>query len=110
MFTGTWQCVLDEEPNESNAYRQYTCACALIDKVYICGGFLFGYSQGHWRFDTVRIFDTIDNSFKKIAKMNFEKTQAACSAYRGKVVVSGGISINNQHLSFVEAYDHIEDE
>ena len=92
----------DEEPNESNAYRQ--CACALIEKVYIRGGVLLDPLQGNWRFDTERIFDTKDNSLKKIAKINFKKTQLT----RGKVVVSGGISINNLHLSFVEAYDHIE--
>ena len=41
--------------------------------------------------------------------MKYGKIQAPCSAYQGKVVVSGGRG-ESGHLSVVEAYDHIVDE
>ena len=41
--------------------------------------------------------------------MRYRKNSPACSAYQGKVVVSGEY-IDRRHSNVVEAYDHTVDE
>ena len=84
ILTKTWQWVAN-----ASVHLDYFCICGLIDKVYICGGTRHN-KLTHTRVSyTDRVFDTKYNSFKTISNMNYRKENAACSAYQGKVVVSG---------------------
>lgn len=103
VLTQTWQRVSQEDVKQENF-----CACALMDKIYICGGERRDKRNNayvHNPSDTERMFDTKDCSFKPIAEMMLRRNNAACSAYRGKVVVSGG-TVDGAHSRAVEAYDH----
>ena len=112
ILTKTWQCVADDD----KSYNKF-CACGIVDKIYICGGRerdtnkridWMARRRQYYPENTVRVFDTKDYSFKQVAKMKFNKSYAACSAYQGKVVVSGGYSYG-RYLSVVEAYDQTSD-
>ena len=103
IFTKTWQCVSDDGVDQ----QRFT-ACGLIDKIYICGGKrrnrLFQYNTG-------RVFDTKNRTWREIRKMKYNKENAACSVYQGQMVVSGGYDIyQHRPINNVEAYDHNLDE
>ena len=82
--------------------RDYFCACAFIDKIFIIGG----------EIDEVRTitnscfqFDTSDYNLKEVANMNEARSIAACIVYDERIVVSGGYNINGEVLSSVESCD-----
>ena len=105
IINKSWQCVSDEGVQHQNFN-----ACGLIDKIYICGVIKrLEVSKNVLLPSIDRVFDTNDNSWKPIATMKNRKFSSACSAYQGKVVVSGGY-IARRQSNVVEAYDHTADE
>ena len=104
MFTKTWECVSDDRVTQ-----QWSTVCGLIDKIYICGGIRRNMLTETWLGDTDRVFDTKNHTWREISMMKHRRESAACSAYQGKMVVSGGYS-DGRYLSVVEAYDHTSDE
>ena len=82
------------------------CACSLIDKIYIIGGDDNYYNN----LISCIQFDTMNNKLKEIAKMNQARKSAACTNYKGKIVVSGGEVLNGirySEINTVEVFDHI---
>ena len=104
MFNKTWECVSDDGANQ----QRFT-ACGLMDKIYVCGGHRRN-NRAHILYrNTDRMLDTEDRAWKNIAKMRHKRRDAACSVYRGQVVVTGGC-YQNEPMRNVESYDHALDE
>ena len=83
--------------------RRSFCVCGFIDKIYFIGGHC---RQGETA--ACRYFDTINRTWEDAASMKEGRSSAACTAFEGRIVVSGGF--NNGALNTVETYDHIADE
>ena len=84
--------------------RTYFCACVLIDKIYIMGG----RDKNRNALDSCIQFDTKNNKIKEIANIKQPRSYAACTTYKGKIVVSGGdIGYDYDSTNTVEAYDHV---
>ena len=65
-------------------YEDY-CACGFIDKIYLIGGCLKDEKTA-----TCRYFNTNDNTWGNVRSMKEVRSSAACTAFEGKIVVSGG--------------------
>ena len=64
------------------------CACALLDKIYICAGKMRGGRLGCERATGIcRMFDTRDYSWREVVRMRQSRYQAACSTFHGRMVV-----------------------
>ena len=80
--------------------RKFFCACPFMDKIFIIGGNKDGVKTS-----SCLQFDTIDYSWKEVAKVNEARSNAACAVFEGRIVVSGGWNNNWNVLSSVESYD-----
>ena len=79
------------------------CACSFMGNAYILGG------NYNWvTLNSCLKINPADCSWKEVAKMNISRSNASCTVFEGKIVVSGGD--NNGLLNTVEAYDHIANE
>ena len=97
IFTKKWRRVAD-----MGARHVSFCACALVDKVYICAGKMRAGRLGWDRStDVCKMFSTRDYSWKEVARMRSKRSNAACSAFQGRMVVCGGTWEGRS----VEAYD-----
>ena len=70
------------------------CACAFMDQIYIIGGMAEGvdeiiYDEDDYT-DLCMEFDTKYNKWSQVARMNEVRSYAASAVFEGKVVVSGG--------------------
>ena len=64
---------------------------------------LFVFTHSCWKYDVKH------NKWSHIARMNDRRTNAGCTVFEGKIVVSGGICAHdywNDKSTSVEAYDH----
>ena len=97
LANNTWEYV-------GNMYKDIKdfCACAFMDKIYIIGGM----KEYEYFTDLCMGFDTKDNKWSKVARMNEIRSNAASAVFEGKVVVSGGIAMEIKNT--VEAYDHVD--
>ena len=59
--------------------------------------------------DSCLQFDTKQNTWKEVARMNHIRLNAACTVFEGRIVVSGGLKRNVGELKTVEVYDHSSD-
>ena len=91
--TESWEKVADMYDE-----REYYCACSYMDHVYIIGGCLT------YRINSCIKFDTINQTWRAISRMNERRHCAACAVFEGNIVVSGGYNENT-----VEVYDHVDD-
>ena len=81
----------------------YFCVCGFIDKLYFIGGRVPGKETARcWYFDTNKC------TWGRVASMKEARSSAACTAFEGRIVVSGGTK--GGELTTVESYDHIADE
>ena len=80
-----------------------SCVCGFINKIYFVGGSTL-------KGEVTCCFDTVDCAWKYAAGTNHYRSNAACTVFEGKVVVSGGQHYNYTDLSSVEAFDHVADE
>ena len=59
------------------------------------------------------MFNTINKTWKKFARMNEFRDNASCVVFEGRIVVSGGFNNIDGRLktvlNTVEAYDHVDD-
>ena len=80
--------------------RQYFCACAFMNKIYLFGGFddERGVLNSYLKLGAKTL------KWKKVAKMNKLRSSAACAIYEENIVVSGGI-YNAIGLRTVDSYD-----
>ena len=83
-------------------YRVSFSACSFIKGIYVFGGFL-GYQTS-----SCLVFDTKNETWTQIARMNQIRCDASCVVFEGRIVVSGGCNENEEELNTVEAYDHID--
>ena len=86
-----------------NDDREYFCACAFIDKIFLFGGDTKGDIT-----NSCLQFDTSDYSWKEVSKMKEARSYAACAVFEEiveKYVVSGGYNSNGEILKSVESYD-----
>ena len=92
LLTNSWETVANMID-----YRTYGfCSCAFMDQVYIIGHFIYSSLK----------FDTKNNKWKVIPKMNEERTGQACTVFGGRIVVCGGWNVENPDgLNSVVAYD-----
>ena len=101
--TNKWSKVADMFDN-----RKRFCACAFMDKIFIVGGCFY---DGDFAITNSCLeFNTKDESWKVVSKMNVGREYAACAVFQGKIVVSGGSDINRHDLKSVESYDAFADE
>ena len=83
--------------------RQFFCVCPFMDNIYIYGG-KFETTYSCVQFDTtVEMFS--DKSWKEIARMKETRYSAACTVFKGKIIVSGGKDNYINKLKTVEFYD-----
>ena len=91
--------------------RRDFCVSALINSIYIIGGF---YSNA---LDSCLLYNTKSSNVKGAGRMNTARYRAACAVFEGKIVVSGGY-VQARNYDFgrvfnftnsVEAYDHTTD-
>ena len=75
-----------------------------MDQIFIVGGRNPNYDH----LDSCTKFDTNDNKWKEVSKMNRRRSDAACRVFEGRVVVSGGTNGAN-YSKTVEEYDHVAD-
>ena len=64
--------------------RNGFCACSFIDNVYVIGGYLRGSTNSCLKYNTK------DQSWTEVAKLNEARDYAACAVFKGTIVVSGG--------------------
>ena len=100
--TGTWS----ELNFDMIDGRIGTCACSFIDRIFVVGG-------GSWLGNATNsccYFN--DDGFKEVRAMESARRRSACVVFRGKVVVSGGVSggVSGRMLKSVESYDVFGDE
>ena len=94
LKTNTWETI-----TEMCDDRKHFCACSFMDNVYIIGG---------WEINSCFEFNTKDRTWKEVASMNEIRGAASRAVFEGRILVSGGSSLNGV-LNTVEAYDHIAD-
>ena len=89
--------------------RFYYCVCSFMSKLYVIGGRVFGYDKAR---SSCLTYDTKTAKWSKLADVNEGRSYSACTAFGGKVVVSGGGNgtrkIRKLFLKSVEAYDYYE--
>ena len=92
-------------------YLKNFCVCAFMDKIFVIGGGeagegIFGALDSCWQFD---IKGCIGNNWKPVARMGEARSKAACAAYEGRIVVSGGRRNFTTNINTVESYDVVSD-
>ena len=97
--TKTWNVIA-----QMYDWRSYYCACSFIDSIYVLGGFLRGVIGGP---SSCLVLNTINETWKEIAKLNVTRENASCVVFKGSIVVSGGS--DGEELNTIEAYDHVDD-
>ena len=85
--------------------RESFMSCSFMSSVYVVGGFKDKCSMS-----TCVQFRTSSVSWKELSRMNEERCYAACSVFKGRIVVSGGFSFNAFESKTVEVYDHVANE
>ena len=98
---GTWKKIA-----KMHQKRRYFCVASLMDSVYILGGCTEKNPERPKGFNTCFEFCTKKFAFKRRADMSGTRFLSACSAFQGRVVVSGGWGEAERGA---EAYDHVED-
>ena len=91
-------------------YRTNFSACSFIEDIYVFGGFLSNYTNSCLLEDETSsclVFNTMSNTWNKIACMNVARQNASCTVFEGRIVVTGGYNNNDGVLNTVVAYDHI---
>ena len=91
--------------------RRFFCVSALVNSIYIIGGFSSS------ALDSCLKYDTESSNVKEVSRMNTGRYQAACAVFEGKIVASGGcVEVIHQAVgrgfnftNSVEVYDHIAD-
>ena len=106
LSTGRWKNV---------AYlknRLDFCVCTFIDQVYILGGVDVNGAEITGFLNTCTNFHIKDFLYreKQVASMKQSRSSAACTVFKGKIVVTGGYHEEFNDLKTVEAYDHLANE
>ena len=90
--------------------RENYCACGFIDRIYFIGGYLKDMYVLTLT-ATCTYFDTENYEWVDVERMQEARSQAACTVFEERIVVSGGFNDDDDdYLNTVEAYDHIADE
>ena len=99
--TDQWINVI-QTPN----YRCKICTCSFMKNIYVFGGYLL---DKIWCYKSCYKYDTKKSKWIFIASMNDCRQNAACTVFKGKIVLTGGYDgVNRVKLSSVEAYDYYE--
>ena len=100
MRLGEWRKVADMGKIRDETW--FT-ACALAANIYVCEA---SYQEDApcWA------FRTSDFGWEKVSSIGIGRFGSACCAFRGKVVVSGGMVAGMVETDAVEAYCHLADD
>ena len=99
-----WKVVADY----SNDYIESFGVCVFMKKVYLIGGkIIFGDNvfNGYDLMNKCFAFSQVNSKVQQVTPMNVWRSNAACTVFEGKVVVSGGCYTQQT----VEVYDHVAD-
>ena len=80
------------------------CVGSFMGKLYLTGGYI---KRSRKRPNSCCTYDINSNTWNEITDLNVARDLAACTVFKGKIVVTGGINIWST-LKSVEAYDHHE--
>ena len=78
-----------------------------MNKIYI-----FGTETNDGITDSCIDLNKSKNIFQNVKGMNIARAQAACSVFKGRIVISGGCIngiFSNDKTNTVDAYDHVAD-
>ena len=84
--------------------RSHYSVCSFLKGVYVVGGIIenSGYTNSCCKYETK------DNKCYQIANLQTERSNTACTVFEGKVVVTGGLNV--EELRSVESYDYYGNE
>ena len=104
--TKTWSKAADMHDQ-----RDGFCTCAFTNYIFVNGGYYARYFNRtrHAIIDSCLQFDTRDDTWKEVARMNETRMYAACAVFQGNVIVSGGFGYNNHCWNTVESYNFISE-
>ena len=80
------------------------CVCYFMSKLYLIGGWI---NSSHECLNSCHTYDINSQALNKVANLNKARDCAACTVFKGKIVVTGGES-DWSTLKSVEAYDYFE--
>ena len=97
----TWSKVTDMY-DERDCFR----VCAFMDKIYVVGGHIQTPATS-----SCLQFDTNKFEWKEVSRLNEARADAACAAFEGRIVVSGGTNPKNNptQSNTAESYDVVAD-
>ena len=97
--TKTWNQI-------TNMYdaRKHFCVCAFMNGMFVIGGQKNGSTP---ILDSCLEFDTKSYKWKSGGRMNQARYHAVCTVFEERIVVSGGVDINNFVANTVESYNVI---
>ena len=75
----------------------------LLTFFYVLGGLLKNCTN------SCLVFNTKNETWTQVARMNGNRINASCVVYEGRIVVTRGYNAIDGVLNTVEAYDHIDD-
>ena len=85
---------------------KHFCACALIDDIYLLGGHLFHNNEITITNNCLKLLQaTRYGSLHDISPMNDIRSHAGCTAFEGRVIVSGGTADDPEGSNTVEVHD-----
>ena len=79
--------------------RIYCCACTFMDTIFVIGG-----SKKYTSSKSCLQFNTKENSWKEVARMEEARSDSACAVFEERIVVSGGYDNDFNDLYTVESY------
>ena len=97
--TNTWSKVTDMFVG-----RYGFSACAFMHKIYILGG-MTGFGNERNISSSCFQFDTTNCSWKEVAEMKYVRCSAACTTFKGNIVISGGRDENYRSQNTTKSFD-----
>ena len=100
--------------------QEYYSVCSFMQSIYVIGGYFRTYHEeilidnydNYYKNDCYK-YDTKGNKWYQVACLQTKRSNSACTVFEGKVVVTGGFTLNverslsyHEALKSVESYDH----
>ncbi|QHR82677.1 kelch-like protein [Brazilian porcupinepox virus 1] len=113
--TGTYECIQDVEILTDNGWEKKTrlpksVACCAVaahnDDVFVAGGYIINVNGViNTVTDDVYMYNTIDNTWSDIPKLNIPRNDASLCYIYNKLYIIGGFT-GNSYTNTVEVYDN----
>ena len=72
------------------------CVCSFMQKIYVVGGYI---EVGNYTINSCMCYDIKSNKWTYVASMIKSRTNASCAVFKGKIVVTGGITKRHNFFS-----------